>query len=289
MDKINSLTSLTQTEFDFLLKEFSYQVEMKISNYTLKGKKRAYPKFKESRLSSLYGSSKKLEFILIYLKEHPRQVFFGSYFKISQAKVSEWVNFLLPILIESLRKCFLLPDSNEPFIIPSNLNSILCDVTERQINRSIDYDVQKEFYSGKKKAHTVKNLAFTDESGFIHFISNTYEGSAHDKSIWDDIIVKESSINILVDLGFLGADKEHENVILPYKTSKKVKLSPLQKQINKGISSLRIRVEHAFSGVKRLKVLSQKINLRSSEIHDYLIKIGVGLHNLRIRFRTLIN
>ncbi|NME71712.1 transposase family protein [Flammeovirga aprica JL-4] len=115
------------------------------------------------------------------------------------------------------------------------------------------------------------------------------QGSVHDKSIWDDLVIKKSSINILVDLGFLGTDKTHENIILPYKTSKYKKTSSLQKQINKGISSLRIKVEHAFSGVKRLKILSQKIYLRSPNIYDLLIKIGVGLHNLRVKFRTINN
>ncbi|MBB3701535.1 transposase [Flammeovirga yaeyamensis] len=286
MNKLNPLTSLTQAEFDFLLTEFSKQVEDKILHFTLKGKRRSYPKFNESKLSSLYGSSIKLEFILIYLKEHPSQRFMGSHFNMSQSKVSEWIAFLLPVLLNSLKKCSLTFHAIDSFDIPENLDYILCDVTERQVARSIDYDVQKEYYSGKKKMHTVKNLAFSDHTGFIHFISNTYEGSVHDKSIWDDLVIKESSINILVDLGFLGADKNSENIIMPYKNSKNKKLSYLQTQINKGISSLRIRVEHAFSGVKRLKILNQKTRLKISNIHDILMKIGVGLHNLRVKFRT---
>ncbi len=165
----------------------------------------------------------------------------ASHFNMSQSKVSEWIAFLLPVLFHSLKKCSLVFHSNEPFEIPGNLDNILCDVTERQITRCMDNDVQKEYYSGKKKSHTAKNLAFTDHTGFIHFISDTYEGSVHDKSIWDNLVIKKSSINILVDLGFLGADKTHENVILPYKTSKYKKTSSLQKQINKGKTYLNNR------------------------------------------------
>ncbi|NME70891.1 transposase family protein [Flammeovirga aprica JL-4] len=154
MNKLNPLTSFTQVEFEFLLKEFSKQVDDKILHFTLKGKRRSYPKFKESKLSSLHGSSKKLEFILIYIKEYPNLHFMASHFQMSQSKVSEWIAFLLPVLFHSLKKCSLVFHSNESFEIPENLDNILCDVTERQITRSIDNDVQKEYYSVKKKSHT---------------------------------------------------------------------------------------------------------------------------------------
>ena len=53
---------------------------------------------------------------------------------------------------------------------------LLVDVTERQVVRDIDPDNQKEFYSGKKKLHTMKNLAITDQDGYIEFISASYMG-----------------------------------------------------------------------------------------------------------------
>ena len=41
----------------------------------------------------------------------------------------------------------------------------------------------------------------------------------------------------MANLGFLGADKQHENIVLPFKNSKKKEITDLQKQINKGISN----------------------------------------------------
>ena len=289
MSKIKSLTSLTQIEFDNLYDFFHPLMEQKVLHYTLKGKRRKVPLYKESKLSSLQGSKSKLKFILTYLKEHPTQIFMAYYYKISQSKVSEWISFILLVLLDALKKIGVAPQRGSEFSIPNDLEYILCDVTEREVNRSTDYQVQKEEYSGKKKTHTVKNLAFSDGKGYIHYLGVTYEGSVHDKTLWDQIKIKNEEINILVDLGFLGVEHDYENVIIPYKKPKNKELKELQKQINKGIASTRVKTEHAFAGIKRLKIVKQKINLKGDDIRDRLMSIATALHNLRVQFRQLRN
>jgi hypothetical protein len=288
MDKFKALTTHTQEEFAKLLTEFNPLMTEKVRNYTLKGENRKVQRSKECKLSSLYGNSSKLIFIILtYLKEHPNQHFMGDYIGISQAKVSEWIKYILPVLIQTLQKIDVLPCRGNYFEIPEKLDNILCDVTERIINRSVDYEVQKDHFSGKKKAHTVKNLAFTDKTGYVYYLSETYQGSVHDKTIWDNMTLKKSDINVIVDLGFLGADKDYENVIIPFKASKNKEITPLQQKINKGIASVRIKVEHAFSGVKRLRIVSQKINLRMDEIKDKVMLIATALHNFRTINRNM--
>lgn len=281
MRKFTLLTSLTREEYETLYRTFHPLMEQKVKHYSLKGRRLKCSRYKESRLSSLYGSHSKLDFILKYLKEHPSQTFMGELYKISQSKVSEWIAYILPVLDEALGRLQVMPKRGSFFEIPANLDYILCDVTERQIHRSIDYEVQKEHYSGKKKCHSIKNLAFSDTRGYIYYLGQTYEGSAHDKTLWDQINLNQSPINILADLGFVGADKEYDNVIIPYKNAKNHPITPLQKQINHGISQLRIRVEHAFAGVKRLGVVKEKLRLKRNEIRDLVMEIAVGLHNFR--------
>ena len=115
----------------------------------------------------------------------------------------------------------------------------------------------------KRKPHTLKTLAITNQIGEILFVSNSYEGSVHDKKIWDDIAFDFRDLNILADLGFVGADKEYSNIILPYKKAKNKDITELQKVINKGIGAVRVKVEHAFNGVKRLKIARNKIRLKT--------------------------
>lgn len=286
--KLRSLVSLNQAEYDRLYTVFDLLVSRKLSLYTLKGQMRLFPTVEEPINSSLYGSKVKLDFILMYLKENPNQSYHGKMFGMSQSKVSEWVGYLLPVLNETLTKMKVMPQSGYSFKQSAdNADYLLADVTERQVVRDIDNDNQKDFYSGKKKLHTVKNLAITDQKGYIQYVSDSYMGSVHDKVIWDQIDFEFADLNVLVDLGFVGVDKQYPNAILPYKKPRNGELTDLQKQINRGIGAARVRIEHAFSGVKRLKIIRNKIRLKTYLIKNMVFKIAVGLHNLRVESRTI--
>ncbi|NBB29935.1 hypothetical protein [Cellulophaga sp. BC115SP] len=62
------------------------------------------------------------------------------------------------------------------------------------------------------------------------------------------------------------------------------KMKPLQKQISKDISQVGVKKEHAFARVKRVRIVKEKICLRSDQILDCLMDIAVGLHNHRVTF-----
>ena len=115
--------------------------------------------------------------MLMYLKENPNQSYHGHLFKISQPKVSEWIRYLLSVLEASLLKIGMMPQTGGEFVKKeSNSDFLLVDVTKRQVPRFTDYTVQKEEYSGKKKLHTTKNLAITDEYAKVLYISSSEEG-----------------------------------------------------------------------------------------------------------------
>lgn len=102
-----------------------------------------------------------------------------------------------------------MPQSGYQFISPLiDSQYLFVDVTERQVPRDIDIQNQQDDYSGKKKLHNMKNLAVCDEKGTILFISDSYQGSTLDKSIWDQIDFEFGELNVLADLGFLGVEKD---------------------------------------------------------------------------------
>lgn len=288
--KLRSLVSLNQDEYESLLSIFDVLVTEKLLTCDLKGQLRLFKKQEEHNASSLYGSSTKLDFILMYLKENPNQEYHGKLFGISQSKVSEWIKYLLPVLEGSLAKMGVMPQTGSEFVeqeAPSEC--LLVDVTEREVPRDTDHENQKEAYSGKKKFHTMKNLAITDEGAKVLFVSESEYGSTHDKTIWDGIVFKFRDKNLLADLGFLGIEKDNPNVILPYKKTKNRELTGSQKEINRKISAVRVRIEHAFSGIKRLKIIRNKIRLKTYEVRDQVFRIAAALHNLRVKFRTIQN
>lgn len=78
--KFRSLTSLNQAEFAALLEIFDAKVTYKNMFYTPKNVRRSRPKFVKSSLSSLFCSTQKLWFILLYFKENANQSYHGCLF-----------------------------------------------------------------------------------------------------------------------------------------------------------------------------------------------------------------
>ena len=91
-----------------------------------------------------------------------------------------------------------------------------------------------------------------------------------------------------MDLGFLGTEKDSTEVLLPFKKQKGQELSKVQKQINQAMSSIRVRVEHAFAGIKRLKIMGQKIRIRAYEKRQAILRIATAIHNFRVASRRLL-
>ncbi|MFT7482900.1 MAG: hypothetical protein ACI8WW_001838, partial [Oceanospirillaceae bacterium] len=65
LSKFRALMSLNQVCYQTLLPVFDRHVVAHLSVYTLKGKVRALPSFKEAVNSSLYGSVSKLDYVTL--------------------------------------------------------------------------------------------------------------------------------------------------------------------------------------------------------------------------------
>jgi hypothetical protein len=160
------------------------------------------------------------------------------------------------------------------------------DGTERPIHRPRDPEEQQEYYSGKKKCHTVKNLLVIDETCQICFLSATYEGKAHDKSLADLEGYRLPSGSCLYqDSGFQGFVLAGVTIAQPKKKPPGGELTPLEKSMNRRISSIRIRIEHAIGGVKRFRIVKDKIRPLKDDIRDTMMETCCGLYNFRLQYR----
>ncbi|MBR3722867.1 MAG: transposase [Selenomonadaceae bacterium] len=63
---------------------------------------------------------------------------------------------------------------------------------------------------------------------------------------------------VIVDKGYQGITKIHANSLIPFKTSKKHKLTPNQKKHNFVIERKRIVIEHVNRYLKRFRLLSSR-------------------------------
>ena len=124
-------------------------------HHTIQGKVREKFFYREQKNASIKGTKMELFFLLSYLKNYPLQQFHASYFGVTQGKVSQFIKVLHPLLEKTLTRMGLIP-SNTSEELKAELEKYRVkeanmDATEREVNRSTDYKVQKEFYSGKKK------------------------------------------------------------------------------------------------------------------------------------------
>lgn len=150
-----SMTSLTVEEFELLHNTFEGYCTDYFLYHTLQGKIRNKICYQEQKNASLKGSEMKLFFLLSYLKNYPLQQFHASYFGVTQGKVSKFIKVLHPLLEKTLTRMGLMPSNTSEGLKAElekyRVKEANMDATEREVNRSTDYEVQKEFYSGKKK------------------------------------------------------------------------------------------------------------------------------------------
>lgn len=123
-------------------------------------------------------------------------------------------------------------------------------------------------------------------SGKIIWLSDTVEGKRHDKKLADETVTDLPEGIILVqDTGFQGFALEGVTIMQPKKKPKGGELSDMEKHVNEWISSIRIRVEHAIGGVKRYRMVKEKVRNWKKGFRDSIIETCCGLHNFRLQFR----
>ncbi len=158
--------------------------------------------------------------------------------------------------------------------------------TKRPIHRPQDPEEQPDHYRGKQKCHTVKNLLVIHESCHIGFLSATYEGKVHDTSV---AALAGSSLPaghcLYQDMGFQGCILNDISIVQPKKKPRGGELPPPETATNRRIASISIRIDHAIGGVKRDRIVKDKIRLFKDGIRDTIMETCCGLHNFRLQYR----
>jgi hypothetical protein len=87
------------------------------------------------------------------------------------------------------------------------------------------------------------------------------------------------------ETGFQGFFLAGVTMFQPKKNPRGGELTPPEKANNRCISSIRIRIEHAIGGVKRYRMVKDKIRLLKDGIRDIMMETCCGLHNFRLLYR----
>jgi len=284
-----SFTSLNQAEFEELAKKLAQVTQ----NQPDKSQKRQRAKG-GGRQAILQTAEDRLLFILFYLKTYPLQEVVAFFFGMSQSQANEWIHRLASLLKLALQELNHLPERMgarlQETLTEDETIAFIQDGCERRRQRPKDSVQQKEYYSGKKKAHTVKNhLVVHPDSRRVCYLSPTVKGKTHDKKLADESELQFPHLATLEqDTGFQGFEVDSVIVLQPQKKSRGSELSVSDKFINRCISSGRILVENVIAGIKRCRIVKDVIRNWKTDFDDLVMVLACGLHNLRVAHRSPI-
>lgn len=283
---MKAMTGLSWREFQGLVPAFeSAELEYRKNK---PGRKRSPG---GGRKGHLRTAEDKLFYILFYVKTYPTFDIMAFFFGKGRGRACEAGNFYLEILEKALGRKIVLPKRRisaiEEFVrLFPEVKDIFPDGTERRIQRPKKAKQNKRYYSGKKKAHTRKNIVVADENKRILLVSPTKPGRRHDKRLSDRISFVEhipESVGVWADSGFQGIEKCHSNAHVAKRGRKNRPLTYEEKQENRVISSLRVGVEHAIGGMKRFRAYHDVLRNRIGVFDDRIAFVAAGLWNYHLQ------
>ena len=130
----------------------------------------------------------------------------------------------------------------------------------------------------------MKNVLLAAATGTVPFLSDTYEGSCHDKPIADQTPYPlPAGSELLQDLGFVGFTLAGVVITQPHKKARGGELTEEQKAENRAIARRRVLIEHIICSIKRCRIVKDTIRLWKDTARDMVMAICCGLHNFRLR------
>lgn len=105
------------------------------------------------------------------------------------------------------------------------------------------------------------------------------KGRKHDFRIFKESKVHiHPAITTETDSAYQGISKYHSNSVLPYKHSRKKKLTKEQKQHNYKISASRVQVEHIIRKQKVFRILAERYRNRRKRF-GLRVNLIAGIYN----------
>lgn len=283
-----SFTGLEIFEFDTICRE----IELRYQEYEKKclSKKRRIRNIGAGRPFDLKVRDR-FVMLLVYYKLYITYTLSGFLFNLDQSNVCRDISILEPLI----ERCIPLP--KKLYRRTRRLRTIgeveeyfpgfkaFVDSTEQEIPRPKNKKKRKNYYSGKKKKHTVKNQYMVNNQGLILHKTRHEKGKKHDYGVYKHShpVTPSQVESVVVDLGYLGIQKDFPTVksVLPYRKKRKSELSMEERRYNKKHAKLRIVVEHTICRIKKFGIIGSKFRNRLRR-YDVISNIVSGLINFRI-------
>ncbi len=236
-----------------------------------------------SGTSPKLSQEEQIVLMLVYLRHNISFQLLGIIFQVSESTAHNIFTYWQKLLAEELPPSLLeqVKKFQEENIVLEGLTNyeLIVDSAEQSIERPLDYQEQKKYYSGKQKRHTLKSqfIVLPKAEDIIDVVIGK-------PGPMSDIKICRQTLNKFKTHQTFSGDKAYigeTQIITPHKKPKKGKLTENQVQENKALSSNRIFVEHLIRVVKVFKVIQERFRLHKNRYKSILLTV-CGLVRLRI-------
>src|SRR5499427_6893245 len=226
---------------------------------------------------------------IVWLRHYPTQECLGYCFGVSDSTALRAVRRCLPLLEQAGKDTMRLPDPGKghrrdlPALLKQTPElAVIVDSFEQRTQRP--QRRQRAYYSGKKKAHTLKSQVAVDEDGRVVDVAESRPGR------WADLKVFKRSglagrlirarVGALGDLGYLGLDAVSPRLrgATPRRKPRGQQRPPEDRRYNRAFARRRITVEHGINRLRRYQALSQVDRHRRRQ-HTARVRAVAGLVN----------
>jgi DDE superfamily endonuclease len=232
---------------------------------------------------------------VVWLRQYPTNEVLGFLFGVSDSTASRARARCLPVLERAGRDTMRMPDPGAarrkrlPALLADTPGlAVVIDSFEQRTQRPKRR--QRAYYSGKKRAHTLKSqVAVDEESGRFVDVSDSVPGR------WADIKLLERSrvlkrlpagVGALGDLGYVGIGRLHESGACPRRKPRGKPRPPEDVRYNRAFSRRRIVVGHAIGRLRRFRAAADR-NRHRRQGHASRVRAIAGLVNRMLDHRKV--
>jgi hypothetical protein len=242
------------------------------------------------------GPADQLLAAVVWLRHYPTEEVLGFLFGVSDSTARRAVRRCLPVLEAAGRDTMRVPDPGRgrrkqlPRLLAETPGlAVVIDTFEQRVQRP--QRRQRAYYSGKRKAHTLKSqVAVDEESGRFVDVAESRPGP------WADLKVLKRSrllkrlpagVGALADSAYVGLAELHPAGLgaTPRRKPRGKPRPPEDRRYNRAFSRRRIVVEHAIGRLRRYQAVTQP-DRHHRRLHTARVRAAAGLVNRMLDHRA---
>lgn len=232
---------------------------------------------------------------VLWLRQYPTHAVLGFLFGVSESTAARVIHRVLPLLEAAGKDTMRMPDPGrkrhkelDALLADTPALAVIIDSFEQRVQRPRDRTTADQYYSGKKKQHTLKTqVTIDEETGMVCDISDSVPGPTADITLLKQSEVLDrlpSGVGAIGDLAYVGIADLHptHQGAAPRRKPRGKDRPPEDIVFNQAFSRRRIKVEHTIGRMRRFQSLTQT-DRHHRQQHAPRVRAVAGLVNRRLR------